>query len=308
MKQVIRYSIFVWVFLLILPGHVFSQKDTLSNSRKLTNIVSIEEEPHRTRVKFPGGDVEVDEMNDTITRITLGRRRYEVIDKPGHHTRIQTVREPRTDFKGHWAGFDLGLTNFFSTPFDSELPSDGRWMDLNSGKSVSVGMNLVQYSIGLQKVKDNFGIVTGLGWTINNYRFDSRNIMIRNDDGITTYRVAERNVEKNKLVTSYLTIPVLLEFQLPARTGDKDFFISAGVYGGFRLGTHTKVVYSENGDREKEKGRDDYNVNAFKYGLMAKLGYKWINLYARCDMTPLLESGRGPEVYPWTVGVTLIHF
>jgi len=308
MKPIVQYSVIALAFLLILPGSVIAQQDTTRRAGKFKEIVSVEEEPHRTRVKFPGGDVEVDEMNDTITKITIGRRRYEVIDRPGHHTRIQMVREPRETFKGHWAGFDLGLTNFFSTPFDSNLPEDRRWMDLNGGKSVSVGMNLLQYSIGLQKKRDNFGIVTGLGWTINNYRFDSQNVLIRNDEGITSYRVADRNVEKNKLVTSYLTVPVLLELQRPARSGEKDFFISAGVYGGFRLGSHTKVVYSENGNREKEKGRDDYNINTFKYGVMAKAGYKWLNLFAKCDLTPLIESGRGPEVYPWTVGVTLVHF
>ncbi len=303
-----RYSIFVLVFLLILPPNIYAQQDTLQTNRKIKNIVSVEEDGSRTRVHFPGGDLQVDEMNDTITKITIGRRRYEIVDKPGQHTRIQMVHEPLKDFQGHWSGFDLGLTNFFSTPFDSNLPHDEMWMDLNAGKSVSVGMNILQYSIGLQQAKNNFGIVTGLGWTINNYRFDSKNIMVRDDNGYTTYQITDRPVEKNKLVTSFLTVPVLMEFQLPAHDGKKDFFISAGVYGGFRLGSHTKVVYSDNGSREKEKGRDDYNVNTFKYGLMTRVGYKWIKLYAKCDFSQMFETGRGPEVFPWTVGLTLIQF
>ena len=308
MRLILQNSVWVFVLLLILPGSMFAQQDTLQSRGRLKNIVSVEEDIHRTRVKFPGGDVEVDEMNDTITKIRVGRRRYEIIDKPGHHTRIQMVREPLDAFKGHWSGFDVGLTNFFSTPFDSKLPEEDMWMDLNAGKSVSVSMNLLQYSIGLQKERDNFGLVTGVGWTINNYRFDTRYIMIRDDDGYTTYREATRNIEKNKLVTSYLTVPLLMEFQLPASKGDKDFFVSAGVYGGFRLGSHTKVVYSDDGDREKEKGRDDYNINTFKYGVMARVGYKWLKLYAQCDLTPMIEAGRGPEVYPWIVGVTLVNF
>jgi hypothetical protein len=303
-----RYSILVWAFLLILPANIYAQRDSLKTNRISTKIISVEEDIHRTRVFFPGGEVQVDEMSDTITKIRVGRRRCEIIDKPGQHTRIQMVYDPLEDFQGHWSGFDLGLTNFFSTPFDSNLPEGNMWMDLNSGKAVSVGMNIMQYSIGLQKEKDNFGIVTGLGWTINNYRFDTKNIMIRDDDGYTTYQVTDRTVDKNKLVTSFLTVPVLMELQLPAHQGHKDFFISAGVYGGFRLGSHTKVVYTDNGDREKEKGRDDYNINTFKYGLMARFGYKWIKLYAKCDFSPMFESGRGPEVYPWTVGVTLIQF
>jgi hypothetical protein len=68
------------------------------------------------------------------------------------------------------------------------------------------------------------------------------------------------------------------------------------------------VVYSDNGNREKEKGRDDYNINTFKYGLMTRVGYKWIKLYAKCDFSSMFEAGRGPEIYPWTVGLTLVQF
>jgi hypothetical protein len=206
------------------------------------------------------------------------------------------------------SGFDLGLTNFFASSFDSRLPEEDKWMDLNSGKSISVGMNLLQYSIGLQKEKRNFGVVTGMGWTINNYRLDSRNILRRDDDGSSTYIVSERPVEKNKLVTSFLTVPLLLELQLPSACDGKDFFISAGFYGGFRLGSHTKVVYSDASGREKDKWREDLNINAFKYGAMVRTGYKWLKLYATYDLSQMFESGRGPELYPWTVGLTLVQF
>lgn len=305
MKQICKYSVWVLVFLLILPPGVYAQKD----STRTKNIVSVEDNNHQTRVTIPGAVVEVDDFNDTITKITIGRRRFDIIEENNRHTRIQMVYEPLQEFKGHWAGFDLGMTNFFfSTPFESSLPSESAWLDLNSGKSVSVGLNLMQYNMGLQKHKNNFGVVTGLGWIINNYRLDSPHILIRDDNGNTSFRVSDRSIEKNKLVTSYLTVPVLLEWQLPSVNNEARFFISAGMYGSFRLGSHTKVVFSDPGGREKEKWRDDLNINAFKYGGMVRLGYKWIKLYAKCDLSPLFEKDRGPEVYPWSVGVTLVQF
>jgi hypothetical protein len=310
MKKTIKYGVFLFAVFLILPPEVYSRNDSIVNrtEEKIKNIVTVEEDVHRTRVTFPGGGMEVDEMNDTITKITIGRRRYLIIEKPGHHTRIQTVRIPRETFKGHWAGFDLGLTNFFSSPLESGLPAEDSWLDLNGGKSVVVGMNLLQYNIGLQKAKNNIGLVTGVGWTINNYRFDSKYVPVRDDEGMTSYIEAERHIEKSKLVTSFATVPLLFEFQLPTGGDDCGFFFSAGVYGSFRLGSHTKVVYNDDGGREKEKSRDDLNLNAFKYGAMVRTGYKWIKLYAKCDLTPLFEKDRGPEVYPWTVGVTLVRF
>ncbi len=307
MKPILRYSSILITALLILSPKVYAQEDTIQTKERIKNIVTVEEGIHQTRVSFPGGNVEVSSFNDTVTKISIGRRRYEIIEKPGSHTRIQVVRKPLNEFKGHWSGFDLGLTNFFSTPFDSNLPDEDAWMDLNGGKSVVVGMNLLQYNIGLQQHRHNFGIVTGAGWTINNYRLDSPNIIRRGEDGQTTYQETDRTVEKNKLVTSFLTVPLLLELQLPSHTDGNDFFISAGFYGSFRLGSHTKVVFNDNG-REKEKWREDLNLNAFKYGAMVRTGYRWIRLYAKCDLTPMFEAGRGPELYPWSVGLTLLQF
>lgn len=308
MKRITKYCIILLVGVIILPPKTFAQKDSTKTTERIKNIVTVEEGNHRTRVTFPGGDVQVDEMNDTVTKITIGRRRYDIIDKAGSHTRIQMVKEPRGDFKGHWSGFDLGLTNLFSSPFDSNLPPEDAWMDLNGSKSVAVGMNLLQYSIALQKHQRNFGVVTGLGWTINNYRLDSQNLLRRGEEGQTTYNVTDRPVEKNKLVTSFLTVPLLFELQLPGDGEGKDFFISAGLYGSFNLGSHTKVVFSDPDGKEKEKWREDLNLNAFKYGAMVRTGYKWLKLYAKCDLTPMFESGRGPELYPWTIGLTLLQF
>jgi hypothetical protein len=308
MKRIIKYSILFLAGLLILPPNIYAQQDSLRKSRRIKDIVSVEGNGRHTKVTFPGGDVEVDEGNDTITKITIGHKRYNIIEKPGYHTRIQVVRIPRTEFKGHWAGFDLGLNNFSSSPFEGGLAKEDSWMDLNSGKSVAVGMNLLQYNIGLQESRHNFGLVTGVGWTINNYRFDSQYILIKGEDGITTYRESDRNIEKNKLVTSFLTVPLLLEVQIPSNGYDHDFFISAGPYGSFRLGSHTKVVFNDGHGREKEKSRDDLNLNAFKYGVMVRMGYKWVKLYAKCDLSPLFEKDRGPELYPWTVGLTLVQF
>ncbi|MGQ1889414.1 PorT family protein [Thermophagus sp. OGC60D27] len=296
--------------ILILPIEVYSQNDTIQakSSERIRNIVTVEEDVDGTRVTFPGGKVVVDERSDTITRITVGRRQYLIIDRPGQHTSVQVVKTARKNFKGHWAGFDIGLTNISDAPFSGELPQGASWLDLNSGKSVAVGMNIFQYNIGLQKNRNNMGLVTGLGWIINNYRFDSQFVPYRDEAGMTSYFESTRSIEKSKLVTSFATVPLLFEYQFPSHDRESGIFISAGLYGSFRLGSHLKVVYNEGGGRDKEKSREDLNLNAFKYGAMVRAGYKWIKLYAKWDFTPLFEKDRGPEVYPWTVGLTLLQF
>jgi hypothetical protein len=38
------------------------------------------------------------------------------------------------------------------------------------------------------------------------------------------------------------------------------------------------------------------------------LGYRWINLFATCDLQPLFNGNKGPEVFPYTIGLALISF
>ena len=124
------------------------------------DIIVIEEEVNESRVKIPGVTVIVNHTGDTITRIILGKRKLEVIENNEGTTKVRMGYAPRNKFKGHWEGFEIGLNNFFSEPFNSELPNDAKYMDLNAGKSVVVGLNLLQHNMSLTKnYKNNIGLV-----------------------------------------------------------------------------------------------------------------------------------------------------
>lgn len=296
------------IALILIPMMALSQNDSSRAGERARDLVKIEENPDRTNVTFPGGSVVVNNFGDTITSITIGRKRFEILEEHNDHsTRIRMVHVPRESFKGHWAGVDLGLNNFFSEPFNSELPQEARFMDLNTGKSVAVGLNLLQYSIGLQRHQQNIGLITGLGLTFNNYRLDSPYILTTDENGNTSYIETERVIKKNKLVTTFLTVPLLLEFQIPTAS-EHPIFINGGLYGGFKLGSHTKMVYGDNLGKDREKSRSDLNLNSFKYGATVRFGYRFIKLYASCDLSRMFQAGQGPELYPWTVGLTLVSF
>jgi hypothetical protein len=284
---------------MLIPAWMLAQ-----NEDRNSDIVSIEESDVETRIKLPGITVSVNQDSDTVTRIVIGSQQLEVIEdnSDGKVSRIRMVHAPRTKFKGHWDGVELGLNNFFSRPFDSNLPPEAHYLDLNAGKSVVVGVNLLKYSKGIQRNKNNIGFVTGLGLTINNYRFDSPYILTRMENGDTGYEAITRPINKNKLVTTFLTAPLLLEVQFPDGH-NHPFYISGGVYGGFRIGAHTKVKYADDAKRQKVKSHKDINLNSFKYGIMVRAGYRWLNLYATSDMSRLFQKGQGPDIYPWAVGI-----
>ena len=85
----------------------------------------------------------------------------------------------------------------------------------------------------------------------------------------------------------------------------KRVYLSAGVVGDAKLGSHTKVVYRENGNRQKDKIKGDFNLRQFRYGITTRLGYKALNLFAIYYPNTLFEENKGPEIYPFTIGLSL---
>ena len=217
-------------------------------------------------------------------------------------------KKSRKSFNGHWKGLELGMNNYLTSDYSLTLPAEAQFMELNTGQSWCVNLNMLQYDIGFGT--DKVGLVTGMGLEFNNYRFDGENSIVKDpvtneivslDYGATTY------IEKTKLATSYLTVPLLLEFQIPV-SGHKRIHISGGVIGGLKIGSHTKVLYKEDGSKQKDKINDDFNLSPLRYGFTARIGYRALKIFATYNLTPLFETGQVPELYPVSIGFILADF
>jgi hypothetical protein len=203
-------------------------------------------------------------------------------------------------FRGHWTGIELGFNNYLTSKNSLVLPANIDYMTLHSGKSMNFNINFSQLSLGLTR---HIGFVTGLGLNWNNYRFDGNNNIIKGTDGIIEELDPGSNLDKSKLATLYLTLPVLLELQLPIESNHLSF--AAGPIGAVKLGSHTKMVF-ENGQKVKSGG--DFSLNMLRYGATARVGYGNFQLYGTYYMTPLFRTGRGPagiDLYPFEIGMAL---
>ena len=85
-------------------------------------------------------------------------------------------------------------------------------------------------------------------------------------------------------------------------------FIYSSVVGGVKLEKKKKMVYTVNGDKQKDKVKDDFNMSVLRYGFTARIGYRNLKLFANYYPTSLFEKGKGPELYPFSVGLTLLSF
>ncbi|NCA84684.1 MAG: PorT family protein [Clostridia bacterium] len=113
--------------------------------------------------------------------------------------------------------------------------------------------------------------------------------------------------KKNKISYSYLDIP--LEFRL--RT-DKEFRAALGFKFGFLIDSHTKYKGEDyifgSSDNIFVKFKDVPNIEKFRYGVTARVGWKFINLTGFYSLTNLFTKDKGPETYPISVGISLMPF
>jgi hypothetical protein len=111
------------------------------------------------------------------------------------------------------------------------------------------------------------------------------------------------NIYKSKVNITYITAPLLMEFQIPA--GSERIHISGGVIGGLKLWSNTKIKYRESGEKSKEKRKGDYNLAPLRWGVAASIGYDNFSLWGRYYLTSLFKPEMGPELYPFSLGIAV---
>ena len=276
--------------------------------------IEVIETPEQTRVSLGKNEVIIIEENGDTVVVALGSKGISIVEEDDG-VQINVIdmedrkkscrKKKKNSFDAHWAGLEFGLNNYLTPDFSMVLPPDQEYMDLNTGKSWNWNLNFVDYGIGLGT--NYVGLVSGLGFEFINYNFDGQNSIMKDP---VTGEIVEYippyagYITKSKMNIAYVTAPLLLEFQIP--TGKRRIHISGGVIGGVKMWSNTKIKYTESGDKSKEKNKSDFNLSPLRWGVTARIGYADINLFANYYMTSLFKPDRGPELYPFTVGIALV--
>jgi hypothetical protein len=262
-----------------------------------TNVESWQD-GDKTSVKIGGIVVEVTDGDST--KVAIGNHSL-VVDEDGN---VEFKRNRVQKFKGHWAGFDMGINGYVDKDFKTNLPPEYGFLDLKYEKSIDVNINFFEQNINLAGQK--FGLVTGLGLRWNNYRFANNVVLEADSMPIYGYQDISRDWRKSKLVVNYLTLPLLLEFQTNRFSRTNSFHISAGAILGWRFASHSKNLYFDNG-RQKPKQHDSFNLRPFRYDATVRIGWGIINLYATYALNTMFKDGGGPELYPFAIGITFLN-
>jgi len=255
-------------------------------------LFSIKEIGDETKLKFGNKEIRIVENSDGVVvykHTTDGGKEYNY------------NRRSHDRFKGHLGGLEIGFNGFLTDFFEISLAPEDSYFDLNTAKSYNWNAVCPAVNIGFTR---HFGITTAVGISFNKYRFDGNNSIIKDDDGVVgpLYPGGDIVYTKSKLYSTYATLPIMLELQIPV-AGRHTINIGAGVIGAVKLGSKTKVVYQSSSGKEKYKNKDDFSMNLLRWGTTARVGYDFFQVYGTCYFTELFEQGKGPKLYPYEIGI-----
>ncbi|MEZ4828335.1 MAG: outer membrane beta-barrel protein [Bacteroidia bacterium] len=268
------------------------------------------------------GDTETIVITSDTTEIILGKRRFVIIsDDEGKKMEIKKSDDDvdsesdddwdpdyeKKESKKNYSdvGFlalDLGHTDYF---VDNQYGVDAAGnpaLELKAFRPGShVALHFLPTTVSVVRGVVNLKSAITVDW--NNYYFVN-DITLREGAETLVIDTTGVNFDKNKLTARYVQVPLLLNLNTDPG-GDDGVSISFGVYGGMLWKSWTKQVSSELG---KVKVDGDYNLNPIRYGLMARVDFKWFDIYAMYNLSNLFDEGISPQTQTFMAGINVIDF
>lgn len=270
------------------------------------------------------GVMKVVVVDGDTTQVSVGRHTLSVSEDGDVNWKKCKVDR----FNGHWGGVEIGINGYLTPNFDTDFAPADDYLSLRWEKSVNVNLNIYEQNINLSKNK-NIGFITGIGLHWNNYRFSKQTYLTSDSTNIAGYYMDGVSVRKTKLTAMYITVPVLFEVQTRHPHRINRFHFAIGGQVSARISTHTKVYFNEanksydlldpatgnpvatglspnSNSRNIVKNFNSYKLAPFKFDAMVRFGYGVINIFATYSLNTMFEKNRGPELYPFTAGITLV--
>lgn len=208
-----------------------------------------------------------------------------------------------------WLLLDLGFSNFEdktnyasaeALTFTGGTPNShisGNDFDLRNGKSFNINIWIFRQQYGI--TRDNvLNLSYGLMIENNNYRFEN-NISFRNYGNGRYVGFDSINFSKNKLATSYFTIPVMLGFNTNPRSGH-GFNAAAGVSIGYLYSSRNKQISDERG---KQKIKSNFNMEPWKLQFVGEVGLGGLRVYGSYSPNSMFKSGL--DMRPYNIGLRI---
>lgn len=245
-----------------------------------------------------------EETASDTTKIKLGNKKYMIIDDEDENdykrlSKKDSIKNYNEEFK-HWSGFDLGVNGLLDYKNSLDAPAGASFLELDYAKSIQFGLNLLEKDFHIYK--NYINVVTGFGFDFNHYAFKN-NVTLNPDTTYLSATVDNIDYKKNRLNVSYIKAPLLIEINT-SKNPSKNFHIAGGVEFAYKIHSVAKQKYEVADTKIKNKTKDDFNIEPFRYSAVARIGYNGVTVFANYGLNRLFQKNKGPQVYPFTLGVT----
>jgi hypothetical protein len=222
---------------------------------------------------------------DSAKRANSKKVRISIIKSAGDSTRI--VRPSSKFFvKFTFSRFDLGLSKYFDNGSFTLSPQNN-FLESETWKTSNVGFDLFEMAY---RFNSYFKLYLSAGFDWNHMRLKN-NITILPDQPALSYKTEAIDFKKNRFSSNYLRVPFGIQLRTKDDNKGKKVYFVAGPEVGFLLNGKVKQVSKEQG---KEKVKDDYNFEPFRYGAYARLGYGSWGIYSKYYFNDVFAAGQGP--------------
>lgn len=210
-------------------------------------------------------------------------------------------------------GKDLIIFDIYQD-FWQQIPSNVDLRGINQGVNLYVMFN--------RPIKTtNFSVALGIGVSSHNLYSDAIPVLERNSMGEPTGNTVMTTLGNyyqksiaysiNKINLSYIDIPVELKFKTRAER-NKRFRVSLGFKIGYNFSNHTKYkgedVIENTSEQVIIKKSNIRNVSDWNYGIIGRIGYGRFNFMTYYSLSKIFEKDKGPQIYPISVGLSIIPF
>lgn len=184
-----------------------------------------------------------------------------------------------------------------------DMPTGIKTRTINQGANVFLMYNHVMGDKG-------FSFAGGLGLSSENLYLKDAFVPNVKADSISFVNMPSGvNAKRSKLNVTYFDIPLEIRYV----TKNKMRF-TLGMKFGFTLDSKTMYkgdAFDENGATgfgTKEKQKSVNQLESTRFGVQARVGYKWVHVYGYYSLNKMFNADKGPQMYPISIGVTFMPF
>jgi len=178
------------------------------------------------------------------------------------------------------------------------LSPENDFLDYKASKTSTVSFDVLQLGY---RFNSNFKvyIAGGFDWTLIRLK---KNITMQPNNPVLSYMTDTIQFSKNRFSNSYVHIPLNFELRTKENDNGKRFYFVFGPEVSFLLNGKVKQISNERG---KQKFKDDYNFEPFRYGGTVRLGYGGLGIFAKYYMNDMFASAPQKGIKNMSFGITL---